>query len=50
MGNMVNTVINNHDSLLGPRPMVDMLAFGHTDDLPGQRDAYYNDGQYNGRD
>jgi len=50
MGNMVNTVINNHESLLGPRPMVDMLAFGHTDDLPGQKDAYYNDGQYNGRD
>jgi len=50
MGNMVNTVINNGNTLLGPRPMVDMIAFGRTDDLPGQRDPYYNDGQYNGRD
>jgi len=50
MGNMVNTVINNKNTLLGPRPMIDMLAFGKTDSLPGQKDPYYNDGQYNGRD
>ncbi len=50
MGNMVNTVIDNGDTLKGPRPMIDMLAFGHTDDLPGMRDKYYNDGEYDGRD
>ncbi|MDD3243151.1 MAG: phosphodiester glycosidase family protein [Eubacteriales bacterium] len=45
MGNMCNQTINDGDTYLGPRPMIDMLSFGASDDVPGQKDPYYSDGQ-----
>lgn len=45
MGNMCNQTINDGETYLGPRPMIDMLSFGKHENVPGEKDPYYNDGQ-----